>query len=107
MQNHIRTDKVPCDDCGELFVLESHLKRHKLRMHGDIVNIKCPICLAVYTNEFLYNRHKKGHETKAKEKPTAFVRCVECNKFFKGKKALRNHELNSHLSVGRFDCNFW
>ena len=80
-----------CDECGKLFVRRDHLKRHMLKLHGDVYHRKTSSFASI-------------SRTKLDNKEEEFY-CNECGKNFTRKDHLKRHKL-THSGEKPFSCEY-
>ncbi len=55
--------RFPCQDCGESFVKNHHLSRHRQRKHGGVPHFKCTTCPKAYAvkDDLMFHCQRTGH----------------------------------------------
>lgn len=82
-----KTDRAPCDICGESFHVNS-LGRHKRLIHGGIEceRIKCEVCKKVLRKQSIVAHMKMQHNSSVVK-----LKCYFCRRVFLYKSSLDNH----------------
>ena len=87
---HEGKKEFKCDLCSKFYTTKSHLKTHKLDVHGDDVRkYKCKFCHKQFKSAGNLRQHESTHENNVHK-------CDSCDKEFKSLPSLKNHFRNVH-----------
>lgn len=96
-----------CKYCNKILTtrskLTSHLRKHKGEMLTDptVTVYKCVACSKQFVDKKLYDKHRKMHDPEYMDKH----HCVVCNRLFRDKCVLREHQMAVHENVKPHQCN--
>lgn len=80
-----------CEECCKIFKSHTGFSDHKKIYHAsEKEKFKCTICRKLFISEYKLRVHEISHSN---DKP---FKCIECNKCYKYKKDLHNHNLVKH-----------
>ena len=108
-----------CNKCGKSFFSQSSLRRHDTSQHERIYKYKCQVCDTTFSCKLVLQSHNLKHHSNDKASPLfkcqicqksywykrslnrhilhcepnkTIIECTECNKYFKNKKGLKQHQ---------------
>lgn len=90
-----------CSHCTKRLATSSSLKRHRLKMHSELLNIAkteyvCPFCEKIYTHKDNYYQHINIHHKRPKKKKKSKkpkLSCNYCQQKFTRKTSILTHFL--------------
>ncbi|XP_011861996.1 PREDICTED: zinc finger protein 624-like [Vollenhovia emeryi] len=96
-----------CKYCNTVFStrlkLIRHLRKHKWEMFSDptVTVYKCVACPKIFVDKEFYEKHRNVHDPECWDK----FRCDVCNRPFRDKFRLREHQLSIHQNIKPHQCN--
>ncbi|XP_072051664.1 uncharacterized protein [Amphiura filiformis] len=102
---------VNCSHCGNSYICQSSLVKHKRRIHGITTPCKCQLCGKEFKNESLLNSHNclpriHGNEGNSTD-PSLYVNCSHCGNSYICQSSLVKHKRQIHGITPPCKCQLY